>query len=122
MSERTPAQKQEPLSLLFQQRLSSVVFVQDYLQLDFDGSRLTFNIWPSVSTSTGDYSFSTPGYRDALCSLISKEVTAISSSDEQVEIAFSDRSRVVCDLRQQPDDEGERVLFFAEDGKTWANW
>ena len=122
MTEREPAQTQNPLAPLLEQQLSAVVFVQDYLQLDFDGHRLTFNIWPIVSTPNGEFSFSSPGYRDALCSLISKTVSAVSSGEDRVEISFGGLSRICCELSERPGDDGERVLFFAADGKWWANW
>lgn len=122
MTERKPAQTENPLAPILRQPLSAVVFVEDYLQLDFSGHRLTFNIWPTVSTPSGSFTFTTPGYRDALCSLISKEVSSAYSGDDRVEISFTELNRVSCDLRERPGDDGERVLFFAADGKWWANW
>lgn len=95
--------------------------VQDYLQLGFDGNRLTFNIWPRASIPDREFCLSTPGYRDALCSLIAKEVESVYAGDDRVEISFSDKSRVSCDLLEKPGDEGDRVLFFAADPTVWAS-
>jgi hypothetical protein len=61
--------------------LSSVIFVMDYIQLDFNGLRLTLYVWPKITTagkpplSEGD-----SGYRDALCEFIAHEVTEVSES------------------------------------------
>lgn len=122
MTEREPAQIRNPLAPLLEQQLSAVVFVQDYLQLDLDESRLTFSIWPIVSTPSGECLFSSTGYRDALCSLISRTISSVYSGGDRVDVSFGGLSRICCELSERPGDDGERVLFFAADGKWWASW
>jgi hypothetical protein len=58
------------------QELGSVVFVRDYVQLDFDGPRLSLYVWPTVVTDRR-VDFGEPGYRDALCELIGRPVTGV---------------------------------------------
>src|SRR4051812_35531091 len=70
------------LDALVDQQLSAVIFIQDYLQLDFDGKRLTVNVWPAVFLSGKEFQIGHVGYRDALCELISRQVT--STSERQV--------------------------------------
>jgi hypothetical protein len=43
------------LDILKGGKLSSVIFAMDYLQLDFDGNRLTINIWPAVHVDNVEY-------------------------------------------------------------------
>ncbi|WP_024877109.1 hypothetical protein [Saccharomonospora piscinae] len=54
--------------------LSAVVFVMDYLQLDFNGSRFTCYVWPVVLTGSSPWHIGDSGYRDALCGLIGDTV------------------------------------------------
>lgn len=56
--------------------LESVVFVMDYVQLDFNGSRFSAYVWPTVTIGTTQRDFGDQGYRDALCTFITHEVTA----------------------------------------------
>lgn len=53
----------------------------DYIQLDFNGLRLTLYVWPKILI-TGKHPLSEvdPGYRDALCEFIAHDVTAASES------------------------------------------
>lgn len=67
------------LAELAGETLSSVVFVMDYVQLDFDGSRFTCYVWPTISNGAGALAFGDDGYRDALCAFITHRVV---SADE----------------------------------------
>ena len=57
------------------EQLSAIAFVQDYVQLHFDGPRLT--IFYHAVFRLGDQTFpgGKPGFRDALCNNIAKKVT-----------------------------------------------
>ncbi|MGW5112130.1 hypothetical protein [Nocardia sp. NPDC004123] len=57
--------------------LASVVFVRDYLQLDFDGPRLSCYVWPTIDADGITRSLGDAGYRDTLCALISQTVVSI---------------------------------------------
>lgn len=59
---------------LVEEELGSVVFVMDYLQLDFSAARFTAYVWPTVTIGDVVRQFGDPGYRDALCSLITHVV------------------------------------------------
>jgi hypothetical protein len=48
-------------------RLESVVFVADYLQLNFHGGRFSAYVWPVVAMDGKIRHFGEAGYRDALC-------------------------------------------------------
>lgn len=63
-----------------EEELGSVVFVMDYLQLDFSSARLSAYVWPTVRIDEVDRRFGDLGYRDALCALMAHEVTETEES------------------------------------------
>jgi hypothetical protein len=76
MRQDTPVDNQSDslLHALIGEDLASVVFVRDYLQLDFDGPRLSLYVWPQVTFGSTIRVMGDPGYRDALCDLIGHPV------------------------------------------------
>ena len=109
------------LHVLVGEQLSAVVFVQNYLQLDFDGKRLTYHRWPVVTIVGSSHRFGEPGYRDALCALIAHIVTATSESDERVEIRF-DEASIGLDLTPDGQEPPEYLVFDNTETKDWAFW
>ncbi|WP_433672291.1 hypothetical protein ACQP06_11975 [Nocardia sp. CA-136227] len=59
--------------------LASVVFVRDYVQLDFDGPRLTCWVWPKIGSGETVLHIGDTGYRDSLCAFIDQ--TVVSTED-----------------------------------------
>lgn len=59
-----------------------MVFVMDYVELDFSRARLTSYVWPTVTIGSANLNFSDSGYRDALCAFITHEVVACEESPE----------------------------------------
>ncbi|MCP2342142.1 hypothetical protein [Actinomadura rupiterrae] len=75
--------------------LGSVIFVRDYLQLDFDGPRLTLLVWPRVTVDAQARGLGDHGYRDSLCSLIGHPVRAVEEgSDTGIAVRFESGSIV----------------------------
>ena len=107
------------LDALVGQQLSAVTFVQDYLQLDFEGKRLTINIWPTVSLSRNEFHIGDVGYRDALCAAIGADVAGTSETDSEILIRF-DIGHIVISLAE--DNGIERVIFEDVVTRTWAYW
>lgn len=70
------------LEALVEEELGSVVFVMDYLQLDFGNARFSAYVWPTVSIGHVSRGFGDAGYRDALCALITHEVIETEESQE----------------------------------------
>jgi hypothetical protein len=68
------------LQALVAEELGSVVFVMDYLQLDFGAARFSAYAWPTVTIGEVSREFGDPGYRDALCALITHEVISTEES------------------------------------------
>lgn len=109
----------EALKQLIGEQLSSVEFVQDYVQLRFSGACL--NIYSGVHTVTSDRSslaWGQLGYRDALCALISHKVKeAEVLSDERISLIFEDQSVWSMSLRKQ-DYRGPEAFEFRA-GMLW---
>jgi hypothetical protein len=112
---------ERPLSPIVGSQLSSVEFVQDYVQLRFDGPTLTAFTVPSIITEHGRYEWETPGYRDALCSLIGKLVRSTSvCTDQVIRIEFEDASAVEVSLRPADYRGPEAAMFTNGPGETWV--
>lgn len=99
--------------------LSSVAFVQDYLQLDFDGAVLTLFIWPDVFREEGSYAFGEPGYRDMLCGELTEEVAeATLEPGEAIEVQFEDGVIFRVSLREEDIDVTEAGQFRSGAGEA----
>jgi len=83
------------LDALVEEQLGSVVFVMDYLQLDFGDARFTAYVWPSVTIGDATRRLGDPGYRDALCAFIGHEVSAAGESPEQGLVIRFDLGKIV---------------------------
>ena len=107
------------LTQLVDQQLSAVTFVQDYVQLNFDGLRLTLNIWPIIKTVRGETRFGEVYYRDELCSYIGQKVIRVIETESAIEIFFHDGS-IRIDLLTES--AVERVVFEDTGTRAWAWW
>ena len=102
-------------------QLGAVVFVQDYLQLQFDGSTLTMTTWPVVHGAC-EMNYGDAGYRDALCDCIAKVVElADVIAGDRLCIVFGDGSRLVTSLKDVDRVDPEAVRLDQEDGH-WSVW
>jgi hypothetical protein len=66
------------ISTLIGEELSTVAFVEDYLELHFGDARFTLYDWPHVLLPDFSVAFGEPEYRNALCAQIGQEVTQAS--------------------------------------------
>jgi hypothetical protein len=84
----------EAVQLLEGEQLSSVEFVQDYVQLRFDGPCLTvYTIAQTVTRNNSFIAWGEPGYRDALCNPIAHKVKQTLVVDsERLSLTFDDDS------------------------------
>lgn len=95
------------------QELSAVEFVQDYLQLRFDGPVLTLFEWPDLFLDEGSYAFGEPEYRNILCAQIAQTVSAASLVEgEAMEIEFENGVILRASLRME-DVAGPEAGHFA---------
>jgi len=105
------------------QQLSAVTFVQDYVQLHFDGPMITAITRPIVVAGDGSRAFGAPGYRDQLCGLISESVTiAYVRVGECLQIDFRNSMSLVVSLKSDAYRAAEAVIFSDGKGDKWAVW
>lgn len=121
MSHQVDQIPEQPLSVLIGRQLSSVEFVQDYLQLRFDGPCLTTITHPRVNVGNMWWEWGMPGYRDRLCERIGRVVTrAAVSEGGEICLEFDDGACISISLR--PDDyrAAEAVIFDNGDQGCWV--
>ena len=99
------------LNELVGEQLSAVTFVQDYLQLWFDGPGLNVTNPLTVSSENRQITSWGNGFRDLLCGQITKRVSSVVWTEgEALEIIFADESSLSVSLR--PDDYiGPEAIF-----------
>jgi hypothetical protein len=88
---------------LIGRELSSVEFVMDYVQLKFQGPRLSAIVMPTLQRNGTELREGAPGYRDAVVDLIGQQVVAAAAEDGlAIQLVFSGGTIVQISLR--PDD------------------
>ncbi len=83
-------------------QLSAVTFVQDYLQLWFDGPCI--NVMNPLTVESGGAKVTSwePGFRDLLCAQIAKIVADVEHrTGDILSVSFEDGSRVSISLRPE---------------------
>src|SRR6266853_6048256 len=92
----------EPLNIIVGEQLSSVEFVQDYVQLRFDGPCLTVNAPMVVSVQGTRYKKGSPGFCESLCQRIALLVRrAVTIENEKIVIEFQDNSEIEISLKPE---------------------
>lgn len=110
----------EALGRLSGKQLSSVEFVQDYVQLRFDGPCLTAYIAPVVESEGKRFGSDVPGYRDQLCRRIgSTIVSAAVREGMAASLHFSDGASITISLRDE-DYKGPEALQFVDEAGRWV--
>ncbi|MGI4827180.1 MAG: hypothetical protein ACRYFU_03170 [Janthinobacterium lividum] len=99
--------------------LSSVVFVMDYVQFDFNGARLTTFAWPEWGRGGERLRANEMGYRDALCKLIGARVSGVTQTIESLSIDFTNGEMLVTSLRAEDASGPESASFLSETGLLW---
>ena len=107
------------LSVLVGRTLSSVEFVQDYLQLRFDGPYLTAYTLPTITAGPVKLNWAQPGYRDGLCTQIGHQITQAGIEGEDLLISFDNDAVVGISFRED-DYQGPEALEFVSDDGKWV--
>ena len=111
------------LKRLENHQLSAVVFVQDYVQLQFDGPCLTAYVWPIVRDGARTFGHTTPGYRDALCGLIGCVVEQTTeASNDKLALSFNNGVAVEVSLKESDREGPESAMLQDPTGKRWNVW
>ena len=107
---------------LVNEQLSSIEFIQDYLQLHFDGRTITIYVWPEVSLNNQVYRFSQASYRNKICELIGKKIIDLHyKHKEYITIDFENGSgNVKINLDpSDPETVSEIAIFNDSLDSTW---
>jgi hypothetical protein len=109
------------MSELVGQPLASVEFVQDYVQLHFDGPTLTAYTLPTVRSNLSEMlECGDPGWRELLCKPIGSVVRRTQVLPERVSIEFENGVVVEVSLKDE-DYKGPEALQFSLDAvRTWV--
>lgn len=84
------------------QPVSGVAFVQDYVEIHFDGKILRALARPRIRNDVSDVVFPESGSRDALCSLIGKSVLNVQVREAiDIELRFSGNTSLLIPLTEQ---------------------
>jgi len=108
---------------LINEQLSSVEFVQDYLQMHFDGRTITSYIWPIINFKNENIIFGDVVYRNALCDFIGKKVKDLFFRDKEYLVLYFEEMKgsLKIDLDpNNPDIVSEIVVFNDKLDNTWA--
>lgn len=110
----------EALRELVGKVLSSVEFVEDYVQLRFDSACLTAYTMPTITWGTEDLDLAQPGYRDALCRQIGCRVVRINVDDQQVSGIFDSGAVISISLREEDYNGPEALQFSLDEERIWV--
>jgi len=101
--------------------LSAVEFVEDYLQLRFDGGCISSYTQPTISWGDESLTWGQPGYRDALCRQIGCRVEHAEVAEGQyLSIAFENGALISISLRDDDYGGPEALQFRNDDGGIWV--
>ncbi len=121
MSTQPDPSAEELLQTIVGEQLSSVEFVQDYVQLRFDGPILTAVTQPVVEANGQEFHWGQCGFRDELCKRIARKViSAHIAPEDSVCIKFDDGATVMISLRSQDYRAAEAVIFDAKPFGWWV--
>ena len=114
--------KEDIFDELIGEQLSSVTFVQDYVQIDFDGNGFTLFVWPTVFSNGEILKFRDIEYRNELCGQIAKTLKNVTFADKKLlELTFSDDSKISVPLNQDnPEITGPEILTYKNNRQEWV--
>ena len=113
--------EEKSLQVIIGEQLSAVTFVQDYVQLHFDGPRLTIFSHAVVMLGGKPFHWDKSGFRDALCNNIAKKVTeARVAYGDNIFISFADGSTIKISLKDKDYRGGEAVNFDTGGNEWWS--
>ncbi len=105
--------------------LSSVIFIRDYIQFVFEGEKgnviLSAFSLPATEVINKKYDDQTPGWRDALCTLINKVVsTAVAVEGEDIKITFEEGDVLEISLREADKEGPEAAMLTNDEGEIYV--
>jgi hypothetical protein len=102
------------LDAIIGEQLSSVEFVQDYVQFHFDGPHIVAFVWPVVEIGGEVLHFGEGRYGDGLCERINRKVlTASIREGVTATIEFDDGATMRISLKPEDRKGPEAILYTA---------
>jgi hypothetical protein len=114
---------EQPLKSIIGQQLSAIVFIMDYVQLQFGGLRpmLTAITLPTVEVDNGIFGPHSSGYRDRLCDRITKYVRMATVNErEAIRIEFDDGAVFAISLKSTDYRTAEAAIFDNGPDNYWV--
>lgn len=108
------------LQALVDRQLSAVVFVMDYVQLQFDELIITAYTMPEVTADGRTFHQDDDGYRDALCARIMQLLKSVDLTADQITMTFMDTSVISISLREADYVCPEAAEWSFEKGRIWV--
>ena len=106
------------VSAVIGDELKAVEFVEDFLQLRFDGPLLTLYAWPHVLLADFSVAYGEPEYRNALCAQIGEKVVQASLEEgDALTIEFESGTVFGLSLREE-DLDGPDSGSYSETGNV----
>jgi hypothetical protein len=104
------------VSAVIGEALKAVEFVEDFLQLRFDGPLFRLYVWPHVLLADFSVAYGEPEYRNALCAQIGEKVVQASLEEgDALTIEFENGTVFGLSLREE-DLEGPESGSYSETG------
>jgi hypothetical protein len=102
------------VSAIVGEELKAVEFVEDFLQLRFDGPLFTLYSWPHVLLTDFSVAYGEPEYRNALCAQIGEKVVQASLEEgNALTIEFENGTVFGLSLREEDLDGTESGSYSA---------
>lgn len=103
--------------------VSAISFVQNYVELHFDGNILTARTPVSIVIRQQHFIFPETGSRDALCELIGRRaIDIVICDDDSITLTFDDSSTAVIPLGQEFRSGPEAAQFVPWDRQGLEIW
>jgi hypothetical protein len=111
------------LDPLVGKKLTSVLYVMDYLQIDICGNRFTYYYWPNIQKGMNILEKSNSEYLTELDSLIDQSVIAIDEYlDTGLTIEFADNTLLFVPLKVESANPIPEIVEFHGQNGQWMIW
>jgi hypothetical protein len=111
----------DALQRLQGEQLSSVEFLQDYVQLRFDGPCLSAYNPHHLAQENSTIAWGQPGYCDALCKLIAHRVQKATVAQDGISVTFDNDAVWTMSLGDQGQTGPEAFYFVDIEGNCWTD-
>lgn len=113
----------QALNLLVGDRVISVTFIHDYMQLHFEHAYLNITNPSTVVTNGVCSKFESAEYANYVRKLIGECVRSVSAqAGSEINIEFANESRFAISLRPEDYEAGPEAVMIQHDSGVWNVW